>query len=233
MRVFVLHCFDSKLSTNKQRPEGFDRVSLWNRLLSTVPSGCITVCLDQSRRNTRTHFVEASNVHIVSFDGGSGSAAFRAVLGEWERCAERERWTDETIVVLLEDDYAVQDGWAELVKDGLAFGEYVTLYDHPDKYSQLYSNLPSQIFAGRLTHWRTTPSTTNSFATTWGVLRKDLEMHRAFSSDSSPAVQDHAKWLALWRFGRRLVSSVPGRWSHEEDGMQSPFQSSSSSSSSF
>jgi hypothetical protein len=221
MRVFVLHCFDSALSTEKRRPEGFDRLALWNRLQTTRAP--ITVFLDQARRNTRTHFVESSNVHIVSFDGGSGSASFRAVLREWQRCAERERWEDDQVIVFLEDDYAVKDGWERLIEDGLQFGDYVTLYDHPDKYSSLYDNLPCKLFAGRLCHWRTTPSTTNSFATRWGTLKKDFHVHAHFASDASPAVQDHAKWCALWREGRTLVSSLPGSWSHEEAGMQSPF----------
>ena len=224
MRVFVLHCFESELSSEKRRPEGFDRLALWNQLLSTVPARIITVFLDQSRRKTKTHFVEASNVHTVSFDGGSGSAAFRTVLREWQRCAEREQWEDDEVIVFLEDDYSVKDGWVSLIQDGLRFGDYVTLYDHPDKYSQLYANLPSQVYAGRLSHWRTTPSTTNSFATTWGVLRKDMAVHRSFSDEASPAVQDHAKWLALWKQGRRLVSSIPGLWSHEEEGMVSPLK---------
>jgi hypothetical protein len=228
IRIFVLHCFESTLSTSKGRPESFDRKSLWDQVVqSRAVYSCnetlkvsLTSLLDESKRNGRTHFCEERKTEMIQ--GGSGSTAFAAVLHKWMELSRAEHWKDDDIVVLLEDDYAVKGPWIEAVGDGLQFGHYVTLYDHPDKYSSLYTGTPSQVFAGKVCHWRTTPSTTNSFATRWKTLREDVNHHLPFTTPHFPAVRDHARWLHLWQHQRMLVSSLPGFWSHEEAGMQSP-----------
>lgn len=221
MRVFVLHCFESTLSSGKQRPDGFSRPRLWQSVVESAHSAHVTAVLDVAKRNGRTHVCEPHHT-VIPVDGGTGSAAFVALVVEWLTLAFEQSWADEDIVVLLEDDYAVRGPWEDAIRDGLQFGDYVTLYDHPDKYSPMYDGTPSQVFVGRVCHWRTTPSTTNSFASRWGTLRADLKQHLAFSTPESPAVRDHARWLHLWKQGRTLVSSLPAFWSHEEAGMQSP-----------
>jgi hypothetical protein len=222
IRVFVLHCFESSLSASKPRPAEFSRDALWQRLCVSVskePSLDLVPVLDESKRAGRHHICEA-HPSVLRIQGGSGSRAFAALLELWSTLGAE--WKDKDVIVLLEDDYAVKGPWVRAVLDGLRCGSYVTLYDHPDKYSPLYTGTPSQIHSGRVCHWRTTPSTTNSFATRWGTLRQDLVHHARFSSPEIPAVQDHARWLHLWSLGRSLVSSLPGLWSHEEEGMQSP-----------
>jgi hypothetical protein len=223
-RVFVLHCFESELSANKPRPASFSREKLWENLCSSLqdqPRLQLVPVLDATKRNGRVHACE-THPNVCTVNGGSGSKAFAAVLGLWAHRALAESWSDNDVIVLLEDDYAVRGPWLEAVHDGLSWGSYVTLYDHPDKYSSLYEGTPSQIFSGAICHWRTTPSTTNSFATRWGTLRADLKDHAQFSTADVGAVRDHARWLHLWSKGRSLVSSLPGLWSHEEVGMRSP-----------
>ena len=232
MRLFVLHCFDSNLSASKARPEGFSREALWKTVCATtegVANLQVIPVLDTANRKGRSHMCD-SHPNVCTIHGGSGSKAFAALLSLWQERATLQQWSESDIVVLLEDDYAVKGPWIDAVRNGLRFGEYVTLYDHPDKYSSLYDGTPSQVFAGTVCHWRTTPSTTNSFATTWKTLRQDLDSHAQFSTPDVPAVRDHAKWLHLWSRQRILVSSLPGFWSHEEVGMQSPMFHSSHSS---
>ena len=224
IRVFVLHCFESSLSTSKGRPDSFDRKTLWSRVVQTCDESAqhvsLTALLDDTKRNGRCHFCESRTIHTLQ--GGSGSTAFAAVLHKWKQLSGQESWAEDDIVVLLEDDYAVKGPWLEAICDGLRFGHYVTLYDHPDKYSTMYTGTPSQVYAGTVCHWRTTPSTTNSFAARWKTICEDVNHHLPFTTPDVPAVRDHARWLHLWKEQRVLVSSIPGLWSHEESGMQSP-----------
>lgn len=225
IRIFVLHCFESALSTDKGRPASFDRTVLWKNVVQSCKAYTrrrisLVALLDDSRRNGRTHVCESEPTHVIH--GGSGSTAFAAALHKWKQLSGSEQWHDDDVIVLLEDDYAVKGAWIDAVCDGLQFGQYVTLYDHPDKYSNMYTGTPSQIFAGKVCHWRTTPSTTNSFATRWKTLREDINSHLPFTTPDFPAVRDHARWLHLWQQQRFLVSSLPGMWSHEEANMQSP-----------
>ena len=156
------------------------------------------------------HFIDQWDAHPFTLhrqhlgsDGDSLRFAIGLAVG----------WTGT--VVFLEDDYRVAPGWIELIAEGLRFSSYVTLYDHPDKYSRLYAGLTSQLFLGSR-HWRTVPSTTNSWATSAAVLVEDKDIHCAYGS------RDHEKFLALWSRGRRLVSCMPGAWSHEEVAMKTP-----------
>jgi len=223
MKIFVRHCFSSSNSAEKERPNGFDRKRLFVKLLETCNDNeVVTVMLDTGGRAHGKHFTQDSSVNIVCMNGGSDSGAFRNMMHHISEHAVQECWRDDTIVVCLEDDFQVAPQWPMFVREGLLFAPYVTLYDHPDKYSSLYSGIPSQIYCGRLTHWRTTPSTVNSFATQWGTLREDMAQHMDSCDESTSQTRDHARFQALWRKGRALVSSIPGRWSHEEAGMQSP-----------
>ena len=122
--------------------------------------------------------------------------------------------------MLLEDDYAVSPHWTLLVNEGLQFADYVTLYDHPDKYElEIYKEIQSKLFKGHKSHWRTTPSTTNSFAASLKTLVDDISVQRQYSTNVKVSL-DHFKFLQLWAKGKTLVSCIPGAWSHEELHMQ-------------
>jgi hypothetical protein len=128
------------------------------------------------------------------------------------------KWPDEDIVVFLEDDYLFNKNWIQYIKEGLQFADYVTLYDHPDKYTNMYSTLVSKLFKGTI-HWRTTPSTTNSYACLIKTLRDDYDIHWSFCQGNGVTL-DHQKFLSLWKLGKSLISSIPAFWSHEEMFMQ-------------
>lgn len=127
-------------------------------------------------------------------------------------------WDTQDTVVFLEDDYAVSPRWGSLVEEGLEISDYVSLYDHPDKYSNPYTNIPCLLFKSSQRHWRTTPSTTNSYAMKKQTLIRDFHTHVRFSTGVSVS-RDHEKFLELWNLGKKLVTCIPAAWSHEERGM--------------
>ena len=128
-------------------------------------------------------------------------------------------WEAQDTVVFLEDDYAVSPNWTLFLEEGLELAEYLSLYDHPDKYSNLYKSIPCLLFKQPRRHWRTTPSTTNSYAMKKQTLMRDMDIHERYSLGVRVS-RDHEKFLELWNVGRKLITCIPAAWSHEELDMQ-------------
>jgi hypothetical protein len=235
LRIFVRHCLFSEASLHKARPRNFKRQELHDHLLqSLVGVRCsLSILLDKNGKDDQ-HFTEMDkyknleedpnkveySLHVIN--AGCEASSFLQTLTFLDLQA-KDRFTvfnPSDIIVLLEDDYAVQPGWTSLITEGMQFADYVTLYDHPDKYQlEMYKGLQSKVYKGETRHWRTTPSTTNSFATRLKTLLEDLEIQKEFSTDVQVTC-DHAKFLRLWAIGKTLVSCLPGAWSHEEINMQ-------------
>jgi hypothetical protein len=132
-----------------------------------------------------------------------------------------------TIVYILEDDYLHIDGWSTILRE--AFDEeniephvlkpsYVTLYDHLDKYIySMYSELMSRIAITPSRHWRTVPSTTNTFACLLKTLKEDASIHIDYKN------KDHTKFLKLGsQKGRVVISPMPAASTHAGTGFLSP-----------
>lgn len=227
MHIFIRHCFYSSASVSKTRPEGFDRKEIFGNLLNTMEGKDVYIVLDEKFRPTidTKHFTESCPVaHVECIEAGTEPIAFILQLDLVRRLMKEKKWSTNDIIVFLEDDYAVKPGWIDAVQEGLQFGDYVTLYDHPDKYNKdIYPMNPSELYVSKKAHWRTTPSTTNSFACRLSTLLQDITEHVKWSaSEHMTFTQDHQKFLSLWSQGRRLVSSIPSFWSHEEKDMQPP-----------
>ena len=125
-----------------------------------------------------------------------------------------KKFHPDTILYFVEDDYLHLPGWLDVLLEGFSIPEadYVTLYDHKDKYFfPMYKELKSRLFATRSCHFRETPSTTQTFATRFKTLLRDLPIHQKYS-EGRDISQDHEKFLELGRQGATLISSIPG-WS--------------------
>jgi hypothetical protein len=230
VHILVRHCYASEASASKARPTNFNRKRLFEQLLQSlhpVESGKydLTVLLDTDgtkpphfTHELQSEYMEMGmNFKIICVNGGCERSSFRNCL----TIALNQGWKPTDIVVFLEDDYAVSQNWLSLIEEGLSYGNYVTLYDHPDKYSAfLYPNLLNKLYLGKTRHWRSTPSTTNSYACTLRTLQEDIHVHQSYS-EGYGVTNDHQKFLQLWNMDRSLVSCIPGAWSHEEVGMQS------------
>jgi hypothetical protein len=91
----------------------------------------------------------------------------------------------EDIVYLLEDDYLHRPGSRDIILEGLDIADYVSLYDHPDKYwlssnggnSFNHKKLHStQLYITKSTHWREVNSTTMTFASRVQTLTSDFNI---------------------------------------------------------
>jgi hypothetical protein len=95
-------------------------------------------------------------------------------------------------VYLLEDDYIHCTNSKEVLLEGLEIADYVSLYDHPDKYFLEksgqgspfnYNNLQkTMLYVTKSTHWREANSTTMTFACRVKTLQEDYFVWKKYCS---------------------------------------------------
>ncbi len=223
VQVFVRHCHYSACSAKKPRLPGYSREKCHENLIQTADlrTACFTLLLDTFHPMEKPHFVTEQRDHpVVEFKGGTETASFLFLL----EYVTAQTFSDETIIYFLEDDYLHRPGWTEILLEGLALekADYVTLFDHGDKYTlPQFRTLSTQLYHTRSCHWRTTPSTTNTYAMRFETLKAHYDVHRAFSLGRKITL-DHEKFLRLGQLGATLLSSVPGWSTHIEAGYLSP-----------
>jgi len=147
---------------------------------------------------------------------GHGAGTFRMAY------EEALQQPDDTLVYFLEDDYLHCPGSLEALLAVAATGmaDYLTLYDHPDKY-QWDSLNPYVIDGGEKTrvfflghhHWKATNSTTMTFAAFADTLRRDKHCFWRWTATRHP--YDFYIFLELRKiYGRTLISPIPSMSTH-------------------
>ena len=139
---------------------------------------------------------------------------------------------DETIVYFLEDDYLHRGNSAKILLEGFELeSDYVTLYDHPDKYIlaedggnkfNIGGPEETRVYCSKSTHWKITNSTTLTFASKVKTLKEDASIIREYTSGFHPETHeetgkayDHSMWVyGLTGKGRKLISPILGYSTH-------------------
>ena len=134
------------------------------------------------------------------------------------------------IVYFLENDYVHRHEADRILSSGFDLGfDYVTLYDHPDKYlTPAEGGNPfcqgrseeTRVYLGEHCHWKLTNSTTMTFATKVKTLKEDQAILRKWTSGTHPF--DFQMFMELKQIGRRLASPIPGFATHGETQWLSP-----------
>lgn len=220
IEVFVRHCGFSSISQHKQRFPGFSRELCHRNLLETIDrtKANITFFFDAAKRDLASHFLKTTPV--IEISEGTESGSFLRLLDYVTKLPLHP----ETILYFVEDDYLHRPFWTEVLFEGFSLPgvDYVTLFDHRDKYfDPMYRKLTSRLFVTPSCHWRSTPSTTQTFAVRFKTLLQDIAIHRKYST-GCPISKDHAKFLHLQRRGSLLISSIPGWSTHVEPPFASP-----------
>jgi hypothetical protein len=201
------------------RPSWFSKEAILKNLLETKDADVnIHVLFDGK---TDEHWIRKYPVNLYEISAGNNDASFLTQL----QFIQSNQFSDETIIYVLEDDYIHRSGWATLLREAF-YGQkmptfmkfdYVTLYDHRDKYTYaMYDKLVSKIAHTDTVHWRTVPSTTNTFAMLGKTFKEDFDVHWSFCNS------DNEKFLTLGRQGRIIVSSIPGYSTHSHPEHLSP-----------
>jgi len=223
VEVFVRHCHFSTVSQHKSRFDRFSREKCHHNLLETLDPKRVnlTFFLDTFRPSQKPHFVKLQDRYpVIEFQEGTETGSFLRLLNHIANLD----LDPQTIIYLLEDDYLHRQGWVDVLLEGFTIprASYVTLFDHRDKYfAPGYQNLASRLFHTETCHWRTTPSTTNTYAARLETFREHLPIHRAFSENRTISA-DHEKFIALAGEGAILISSIPGWSTHVEPQYASP-----------
>jgi hypothetical protein len=222
IRAFQRHCNFSTQSANKPRPEWFNREKIFDSFISTLDDRVdYTAFHDSGNGSIEDHFLNNKEVNKITKFGGNDAQSFLNLLNY---VVEQDYDVDE-IIYFLEDDYLHKEGWIDVLLEGFnkIGADYYTLYDHPDKYYlPMYENLTSKIITTPSVHWRTTPSTTNTYACTMGTLKKHINIHIKYCDLVEKWTKDHDKFTHLWNEGSNLISCIPSYSTHVEGNMLSP-----------
>jgi len=172
--------------------------------------------------NMIVKYVSAGNVERVSV--GHGAGTFRMV---YEKALE---YKDNDLIYFLEDDYLHLPGSLEclisVAKQNIA--DYITLYDHPDKYGFKAQNPfvkdggeKTRVFLTDSHHWKLTDSTTMTVAAFVDVLKRDKSTWWRWTETKHP--YDFKIFVDLRCFSRaRLISPIPSLSTHGEVVMLAP-----------
>ena len=198
----------------KDRPKWFCKRRVFENFLEVFSRATIHVIADRVSKETekwlrdRVEDVEVTNI-------GNGGDTFCWAI---ERALKELEPTD--VVYLCEDDYWHRHGSMEIIREGLDVSEYVTLYDHPDKYVSNGPN-PFVVHEGEVAlvrktascHWKFTNSTTLTFAARTGTLRYDKDAHIKWCAKGQSL--DFNLFIDLKsERARTLASSIPGYSTH-------------------
>jgi hypothetical protein len=224
IEIFVRHCHYSSVGAHKNRFSNFSRELCLNNLFSTIAEHekiNVTFFLDTFHPMREAHFLYRQSLYpIIEFKAGSEAASFLYMLEH----VYRQKFPSETIIYFLEDDYIHRSSWPKVLREAFTLPgiDYVTLFDHKDKYFfPQYLDLQSKIFHTDSCHWRTTPSTTNTYAMLFKTLQRHIDIHRCFSLGRT-ITSDHDKFCKLTGEKAILISSLPGYSTHVEVDFASP-----------
>lgn len=125
-------------------------------------------------------------------------------------------YNDDDLIYFCEDDYIHASSAVSLLEEGINVGDYVTLYDHPDKYTSYYDGGEiSKVVRTQSSHWRYTISTCMTFATKVKTIKEDLPIWEKYTSESHP--HDHKIFSSLKEIKKRKLSvCIPGAACHTD-----------------
>jgi hypothetical protein len=160
-----------------------------------------------------------SNVMKVSI--GHGAGTFNLALDEALKLDDKE------VVYFLENDYLHKPNSLKILLEGINIGaDYVSLYDHPDKYIDGVNPFVegggeyTKVFLSESCHWKLTNSTTMTFASKVKTLRENESILRKWTDTTHP--HDFQMFLELRDKGRSLITPLPGYSTHGETAWLTP-----------
>ena len=221
IEVFLRHCYYSQIQEqpNKERPDWWNKEKIFHNFKNTLnpETTNYTIIYDEYYGKIENTFLsQEKDVHIIS--AGGEAKSFIMTLDY----ILSQNFDDDTIIYFLEDDYVHRPEWDIILQEGFTLPvSYVTLYDHKDKYTEMYADLMSKILITNHSHWKPVPSTTQTFAVKFKTLKEDKEIHQKYSTNTEPS-QDHTKFLELNQRGKHLISCLPGYSTHSVKEWISP-----------
>jgi len=208
----------------KEKPEYITKINCLKNALTHFDENDFTLIADGVSEEFKSEIRKVYNGKIERVKIGHGAGTFNIALNGIEGLDVNE------IVYFLEDDYLHKEGSQKVLESGFDLGmDYVTLYDHPDKYlNPIEGGNPycegraefTRVYLGEYSHWKLTNSTTMTFAAKVKTLKEDEGILRQWTAGEHP--HDFQMFGDLQKKGRRLVSSIPGYSTHGETRWLTP-----------
>jgi hypothetical protein len=213
-----------------------DNASKENCLINTIQnfSHSNIIVFGDMLDSSLVSFVKDNKLELIELYNGTGRDTLFSTIDYAISTFQKDE-----IIYLLEDDffhystglkYTIKDTPSfceQLLIEGLEIANYVTLYDHPDKYMTPSPNPyikeggeNTKVFLTKSTHWKLTNSTVMTFATKVKTLEEDYEVFKEYNKQK--LTDSFRTFLALAKKGRKLISSIPGYSTHTETDWLSP-----------
>jgi len=182
--VFIFN--DAARFPSKGRPEGFSYKLCFENLLETIAASKyqdnikITIfyngTLNQFDSDDSLQIAKkfCTDINVQLIDANS---ALQSVMIMLRECKNLDLNNDD-ILYILENDYIHDKNWIEsalgVFNSGLRF-DYLSLYDHPDRYRFPKNYKNSNLYIGGKRHWVTAQSTCGSFMTRFSTFKRDFK----------------------------------------------------------
>lgn len=208
----------------KEKPEYITNQDCFLNALRTFNKASWWVIADNVGEETKA-FLHRELKTIEHVSVGHGAGTFNIALD-----FALNTPNPNEIVYFLENDYVHRYEADRILEDGFDLGfDYVTLYDHPDKYLTpaeggnpfcIGGSEETRVYLGEHCHWKLTNSTTMTFAAKVKTLKEDQAILRKWTSETHP--HDFQMFMELRQIGKRLASPIPGYATHGETKWLSP-----------
>ena len=220
LHIFYKH-YNISGYDGKQRPHWFDYEKCFQNLLETIKGeNDIELHVLYDGKIIEDNFISNYKTEFTLHQFYHGNArqssleAFRYI----KKITQNSQDTD--LIYILENDYVHVKGWVGKIRElfnTYSNLNYVSLYDHNDKYFlPMYDNLASKIFTTPSHHWRTTPSTCGTYITNKKIFLEDYQVPFDMPGD-------HNKFLWLAENKKRfVVTPIPGLSTHCMENLLSP-----------
>lgn len=212
-----------------------------NRLPNATKEHCLEVFLKYFDNSETNIIIVADNVTDIKLSEFIDTRLKNNITrintslnnaGSFKYCLQESiNISNNSYIYFAEDDYLYTDKCYNALKEGLSIANYVTLYDHPDKYIDAINGGNPQIDGGgEITrvvktnnfHWKLTNSTTLTFGCSVKVLKEDIFIWEKYLTTSYP--RDYDAFCDLIQNNQRsLISPIPGLATHSEIQWLAPF----------
>jgi len=218
MKIHIYYRHSTINSPGRFRPSWFNYEKCFKNLLHTIEGYDdinLTLALDGDISQDFTKNYQ-DKFTLFSTDCKSSLFSYRSLL---EYIKEQHMESNE-LIYFLENDYLHTDNWIDETRNlfsTYAKLNYVSLYDHNDKYFPEHVNdMISRVYTTNTHHWRTIGSTCGSFIITRDIFDKDYDIW-------STTVGDHNTFMYLNESRNRFVlTPIPGLSTHCMEGLMSP-----------
>lgn len=219
----------SDVGYNKVKPSFINNESCLSNAMRVFPIEKYdwSIIADNVSKKTSDMILKyLSSDSISHVNVGNGAGTFNLALDD------ALEYDENGVVYFIENDYIHKLNSNTILLEGIDVGgDYVSLYDHPDKYiparrggNPFIENDGGEVTKVYLTkscHWKITNSTTMTFASKVKTLKEDESILRKWTN-MGEYPRDFDMFIELREKGKVLLTPIPGYSTHGETAWLSP-----------